>query len=125
MSTTTEPIQHLRAKHATGVRRLEPNVTEGLPVLIRTQGLLQALALSRGEGYETVQRIVDWLLSDWPHSPMRDVGGRRDRSTRELVAAYTPLSAMEAAAVEREAIAYASTLKTIVKLRSEGNDGSS
>ena len=111
-----QSMQQLRARHAQ--RRLpRSGELEGLPVLIRTQGLLPALMMTLpGEGRAAVDAITDWLLREWPQRPFKGSSGG---GVRDLVDQYTRLSTLEAAAVDREAVQYASTLKMLVRLARE------
>lgn len=94
----------------------------GLPVLIRTQGLLTALALTRKSAALLSETLIHWLRKDWIATPLPSSEDGVDH--RSFVDAFVRLDARAAAAVEWEALQYAETMKIVADvIKPEGSDG--
>lgn len=89
---------------------------QGLPVQVRTQGLLTSVAVLTG-GDEVANRFADtlarWLLAEWPH---RSLEGAWERPVAaDLLGALAQASRAEHIAAQREAILMLDQIKIFAK----------
>ncbi len=106
-------LDRLRARHAHGRvgawSRPQDELAEvqGLPVLIRTQGMAASLAALVRRKRELAKDLAEWLGSGWgAGSPVHGV-----RSPADLLARYVALDVQAGRAVDTEARLYAEALK--------------
>lgn len=113
--TSLQARRSLHAVERIGSYTDPKKILPGLPILVRSQGVLTALTIIKDDSAIIAQALVMWLGGkggkDWPGSPLSepvtDVPG--------FVRAFVRLSAADARAVEHEALRYAEMLKLIGK----------
>jgi hypothetical protein len=87
---------------------------KGLPVAIRTQGLMIAVAMlmreDKAAARQLADRLANWLLEEAPHGPLRS-SARGEASGRRLLEVCMKASRGDYLAAEREAILFFDQVK--------------
>lgn len=99
--------------------RSAADLAQGYPIELRTSGTMQTLAFSLGKkddkGHETLARaIANWVLSPESGAPLGSLADK-DRTPRTLLDRLARAEIPEYIAADGEAIAFADSIKTIVK----------
>ncbi len=89
---------------------------EGLPIALRSQGLVSALSLLRKRSPQLVDNIAVYLTEEWPLSPVR---AARTQRFAGLIRVWCELGPSDAALVEAEALHFAEVLKALNAALSE------
>jgi hypothetical protein len=83
----------------------------GLPVMLRTQGLLATHAILRSkDGKGVAEALEAWLTREAPKPPL---GG--DREDKDFIVRCTSVDRAQYLAAQSEAVAFATTLKWVAQ----------